>query len=66
MKPADTTKNTINFLNTLSKEELRMMEIKDRMTSITWHRKGVGKHQHIETVQEKIDTMIHQVKIFKA
>ena len=30
-KPVDTTINTIDFLNTLSKEELRTMTIKDRI-----------------------------------
>ena len=41
------------------------MGIKARITVITWARKVVGKHQHIETVQAKIDIMQHQVKIFK-
>ena len=64
--PVDTVKNTINFLNTLSGEYLRTMGIKDRIAVITWARKVVGKHQHIETVQEKIDIMQHQVNIFKS
>ena len=64
-KLIDTTKNTINFLNTLSEEELRTMIINDRIAIITWARKVVGKHQHIETVQAKIDIMLHQVKNFK-
>ena len=64
-KPVDTTKSTINFLNTLSEEDLRTMGIKDRITVITWVRKVVGKHQHIETVLEKIDIMQHQINIFK-
>ena len=34
-KPIDTTKNTINFLNTLSEEELRTIGIKDIITDIT-------------------------------
>ena len=58
----DTTNNTTNFLNTLVEEDLRTMGIKDM---ITWARKVVGKHQHIEIVQGKIDIMQHQVKIFK-
>ena len=43
-KPTDTTRNTINFLNTLSKEELRTMGIKDKIVVITWARKVVRKH----------------------
>ena len=35
-KPADTARNIINFLNTFSKEELRTMVIKYRITVITW------------------------------
>ena len=46
-KPVDTTKNTTNFVNTPSEEELRAIGIKDRITIITWDRKMVGKHQHI-------------------
>ena len=64
-KPVDTARNTIHFLNTLSEEELRTMGIKDRIAVITWARKVVVKHQHIETVQAKIDIMLHQVKTFK-
>ena len=66
MKPIDTTKNTINFLNTLSEEELRTIGIKDKTRVITWARKVVGKHQLIEIVQAKIDIMLHQIKTFKA
>ena len=43
-KSADTARNTINFLNTLSEEELRIMGIKDMITMIIWARKVVGKH----------------------
>ena len=65
-KPVDIAKNTINFLNTMSEEDLRTMGIKDRITVFSWARKVVGKHQHIETVHARIDTMQHQVKIFKS
>ena len=52
-KPVDRTRNTINFLNTLSEEELRTMGIKDEIAVITWSNKVIGKHHHIESVQEK-------------
>ena len=29
-----------------------------------WERKVVGKHQHLHTVQAKIDIMNHQIKKF--
>ena len=43
-KPIDTTNNTINFLNDLSEDDLKIMGIKDRISVITWGRKVVGKH----------------------
>ena len=52
-KPADTDQNTINFLNTMSEEELKTMGIKDMIAIITWTRKIIGKHHHIESVQGK-------------
>ena len=63
--PVDTTKNTINFLNKQYEDYLRTMGIKGRIVLITWARKVVGKHQHIEIVQAKIDIIHHQIKIFK-
>ena len=64
-KPIDTTRKTINFLNTLSKEELRTMGIKDRIEVITWARKVIGKHHHIESFQAKENQMLRRVKYFK-
>ena len=49
-KIVETTKNIINFLNTLSEEDLRTMEIKEKIIVVTWSRKVVGKRQHIENV----------------
>ena len=64
-KSLETAQNTINFLNTLSEEELETVGIKDRITVITWARKVIGKHHHIESVQAKADQMLQQVKSFK-
>ena len=49
-KPTDTTHNTINFLNTLSEEELKTLGIKEMIVIITWGRNIIGKHHHIESV----------------
>ena len=57
-KLADTTHNTIDFLNTLSEEELKTMGIKDMTAVINWARKIIGKHHHIESVQAKADQML--------
>ena len=48
--PIDTTNNTVNFLNGLSKDDLKKLGIKDRTSVITWERKLVGKHQHLDIV----------------
>ena len=64
-KPTYTTRNTINFLNTLSKGELKTMGIKDIIAIITWASNVLGKHHHIESVQAKVDKMLQQVKSFK-
>ena len=63
-KPIDTTNNIVSFLNGLSKDDLKTTEIKDIILDITWERKVVGKHQHLDIVQSKIDTMQHQAKVF--
>ena len=63
-KPIDTANNKVSFMNGLSEYDLKTIGIKDRILVITWARKFVGKHQHLDTVQDKIDIMQHQVKMF--
>ena len=41
------------------------MGIKDRITMITWKRKVIGKHHHVESVQAKEYHKLLQVKSFK-
>ena len=62
--PIDTANNTISIMNGFTKDDLKTTNIKDIISVITWDRKVVGKHQHIDTVQAKIDFMTHQVKLF--
>ena len=62
--PIDYVENTIDFLNGFTEEELNRTNIKDRISIITWARNVVNKHQHLDTVQAKIDIMAHQVKLF--
>ena len=38
--------------------------IKDKISIITWERKVVSKHQHLDTVEAKIDIMNHEIKLF--
>ena len=56
--------NTIHFLNGLTKEELKVANMKDRISIIPWMRKVVCKHQHLDTVEAKIDIINHEIKLF--
>ena len=53
-----------SVLNSLTKEKIKKENIQDRVLVITWERKVMNKHHHLETVQEKIDVMHHQIKEF--
>ena len=63
-KPIEIANNTIDFMNGLKKDELKEANIKDRISIITWARKVVNKHHHLDIVQVDIDRMTHQVKMF--
>ena len=62
--PIDTTNNTVSFLNGLIEDDLKAAGIRYRISVITWARKVFGKHQHLALIQENIDIMHHQVKLF--
>ena len=61
-RPMDTTNNAISFLNNFTEEDLRQENIQDRVMVITWARKVVNKHHHLETVEAKVNFMHNQVK----
>ena len=63
-KPIDTAHNAIDFLNSLTEDEIRKENIQDRILVITLARKVVNKYNHLETVQAKIYVMHHQIKEF--
>ena len=58
-------KNTIDFLNGLTEEELKTTNIKDTISIIKCARKVVNKHHHLDTVEAKIGIMAHQLKLFR-
>ena len=62
--PIDTSNNAISFLNSLTEEEIRKANIQYRILVIMWERKVVNKYHNLETVQEKIGVMHHQIKGF--
>ena len=49
----------------MSEEELKIVEIKDKIIVITWQRNIIGKHHHIEIVQAKANNMLQHVNSFK-
>ena len=62
--PIDIASNTFSFLNGLTKYDLKEASIKEKISVISWARKVVGKHQHLDTIHAKIDIMNHQVQLF--
>ena len=63
-KPRETANKTIDFLNGLIEDELKVANIKDRISIITWVRKVMSKHQHQDTVEAKVGIMNHEIKFF--
>ena len=63
--PVDYANNAINFLNGLTEDNLKNANIKDKNTIINWARKAVNKYHHLDIIQDKIDIMTHQLKLFK-
>ena len=51
-------------MNSLSEDDLEKTNFKDRISSITQARKVVKKYHHLDTVQENVDILAHQVKLF--
>ena len=60
----DTANNEISFLKNLTEEDIEQENIQDRVLVITWARKVVNKHRHLETVEAKVNFMHNQVKEF--
>ena len=56
--------NAIDFLNGLTEEELRTTNIMNMISIITWARKGVNQHHHLDTIEAKISIMEHEGKYF--
>ena len=51
-------------MNSLSEDDLKKVNVKDRISIMTWDRKVVNKYHHLDTVQEKVDILAHQVNLF--
>ena len=61
-KPMEVAQNAINFLSTLSEDQVRRFDIQDRVVVISWARKVIGKYRMSDTVHAKVDIISHKVK----
>ena len=60
--PIEVAQNDINFLSTLSKDQVKRFDIQDRVVVISWARKVIGKYKMLDTVQDKVDIISHKFK----
>ena len=51
-------------MNSLLEDDLKKANFKDRISIMTWARKVVSKYHHLDIVQENVDILAHQVKLF--
>ena len=58
----EVAKNAINFLSTLSEDQVRRFDIQDRVVVISWARKVIGKYKMLDTIQAKVDIISHKIK----
>ena len=58
----EVTQNAINFLSTLSEDQVKRFDIRDRVLIFSWSRKVIGKYKMLDTVQAKVDIISHKVK----
>ena len=61
-KPMEITQNAVNFLRNLSEEQTSMYGIQNIVAFNSGARKVVGKQRKLDTVQAKIDIIVHKVK----
>ena len=64
-KPLNTAHNAVNFLNSLTYQNLQDIGIKDRVEIVLWAKKFINKHQLMKIVQDKVNQMSSQIKYFR-
>ena len=64
-KPLEAAQNAVNFLKTLTYEDMQEMGIRDRLSIILWDRNLINKHNLVKVVQEKANQMLLEVNDFK-
>ena len=61
-KPMQVAQNAVEFLSTLSEDQIKRMGIQDKVVVVSWARRVIGKYIMMEFVQDKIDIINHRVK----
>ena len=64
-KPLNTAHNALNFLNSLTYQNLQAIGIKDKVAIVLWAKKFINKHQLMKVVQDKANTKSSQIKDFR-
>ena len=64
-KSLNTAHNAVNFLNSLTYQNLYDIGIKDRVSIVLWSKKFINKHQLMKIVQAKANQMSSQIKYFR-
>ena len=61
-KPLNIAHNALNFLNSLTYQNLQDIGIKERVAIVLWAKKFINKHQLMKVVQDKANKMSSQIK----
>ena len=54
--------NPIKFLSTLSEDQVKRFGIQEKVIVASWARKLIGKYRMLDSVQAKVDIIIHKIK----
>ena len=58
----EVAQNAINFLSTLSKDQVRRFDIQNSVVVISWDRKLIGKYRMLDTVRAKVDIISDKIR----
>ena len=60
--PMEVAQNAINFLSTLSEDQVKSFDIQGIVVVISWARKVIGKYRMLDIVHAKVDIISHKIK----
>ena len=64
-KPLNTTQNALNFLNSITYQNLQEIGIEDIVAIVLWSKKFINKHQLMKVVQDKVNAMSSRINDFR-